>query len=260
MKRRLLSVVPLALLLLGAILAVLLSDGAPGRLTPELSWAPPGPGRLLGSGEGGVDLGLALAHAELRGVVLAAAVSLLGFAVGVPLGCAAAFYEGRFERVVVRICDLLQAFPSFLLAVAVLSSVRTPSRLHIAIVFSVTAWIPFARMSLAETRVLRHAAFVEAARALGQSSTQVLRRHIVPNVLGLSSVQLGATAAALVVSEAALSFVGFGTKDGLSLGSLLDQGVVSMLRAPHVLLAASVAVFVTSFSFMTAGRAFRPPA
>jgi ABC-type dipeptide/oligopeptide/nickel transport system permease subunit len=250
--------VPLSVLLLAALLAVLLSDGTPGRLTPELAWAPPAAGRVLGSGEGGVDLGLALAHAELRGAVLAALVSLLGFGIGVPLGCAAALYEGHFERVVVRVCDLLQAFPSFLLAVAVLSSVRAPSRLHIAIVFSVTAWIPFARMSLAETRVLRNAAFVEAARALGLGRAQVLRKHIVPNVLGLASVQLGATAAALVVSEAALSFVGFGTKDGLSLGSLLDQGVVSMLRAPHVLLAASVAVFVTSFSFMTAGRAFRP--
>jgi peptide/nickel transport system permease protein len=118
-KRRLLPLVPLALLLLGAIFAIVLSEGAPGRLTPELAWAPPGAGRILGSGEGGIDLGLALAHAELRGAVLAALVSLLGFVVGVPLGCAAALYQGRFERVVVRICDLLQAFPSFLLAVAV---------------------------------------------------------------------------------------------------------------------------------------------
>jgi ABC-type dipeptide/oligopeptide/nickel transport system permease subunit len=109
-------------------------------------------------------------------------------------------------------------------------------------------------------RSLRDSAFIEAARALGGDRLRVVFRHLVPNLLGVVAVQLGATAAAVVVSEAALSFVGFGARDGVSLGAVLDQGVSAMLRAPHVLLVGAFSVFATSVSLMIAGRAFDPRA
>ncbi len=87
----------------------------------------------------------------------------------------------------------------------------------------------------------------------------VLGRHVLPNVLGVAAVQLGATGAAIVVSEAALGFVGLGPRDGVSLGSILDQGVAAMLRAPHVLLVGAAAVFVTSAAMLLAGRAIDAP-
>lgn len=235
--------------------AVMLVARAPDRLEPELAWSSPSSARPFGCGEGGVDLLALVAHAELRGVVLAVAVALFGFAFGTPLGAAAAMARGRFERVVDRACDLLQAFPSFLLALAVLSAVRSPSRAHLGFVFAITAWAPFARLALVQTRVLRGAAFVEAAAALGARPASVLVRHVLPNLLGVVAVQLGATGAAIVVSEAALSFVGLGPRDGVSLGSVMDQGVAAMLRAPHVLVVGAVAVFATSASMIVAGRA-----
>jgi len=67
-------------------------------------------------------------------------------------------------------------------------------------------------------------------------------------------VQLGSTAAAVVVSEAALGFVGLGPADGVSLGALIDQGVAAMLRAPHVLAVGTVAVSAASISLLLAGR------
>ena len=114
---------------------------------------------------------------------------------------------------------------------------------------------PFARLALAQTRVLRGAAFVEAAYALGMAPSRVLFRHVVPNLLGVVAVQLGASAAMIVVSEAALAFLGFGPRDGVSLGNVMDQGVAAMLRAPHVLIVGSVAVFLTSGAMLVAGRA-----
>lgn len=248
---------PLGLVLLAA-LAVVLGGRSPSRLVPELAWAAPSGARPLGSGEGGVDLLALVAHAGLRAIVLAVVVALVGFVIGCPLGAAAALARGRFERVVARACDLVQAFPTFLLALTVLSAVRTPSRIHLGFVFVLTAWAPFARLALAQTRVLRDQAFIEAARALGSAEALVVRRHLVPNLLGIVAVQLGGSAAAVVVSEAALSFVGFGPRDGVSLGVVLDQGVSAMLRAPHVLVVGALAVFVTSVSLMVAGRVFDP--
>ncbi|MCW5832746.1 MAG: ABC transporter permease [Labilithrix sp.] len=252
-----LRALPLAIVLAAAALVV---SGArsPSRLEPELSWAPPSWAHPLGCGEGGVDLLALVAHASLRAVLLAACVALVGFVVGCPLGAGAAVRRGRFERGVARACDLVQAFPTFLLALVVLSAVRSPARVHLGLVFVLTAWAPFARLALAQTRVLRDQAFVEAARAIGVTPARVVLRHLVPNLLGVVAVQLGAAAAAVVVSEAALSFVGFGARDGVSLGVVLDQGVSAMLRAPHVLLVGAAAVFVTSVSLMAAGRAFDP--
>ena len=255
--RRALRLLPIALVA-AASFVVTLGARSPTRLFPDLSWAAPDAAHPLGCGEAGVDILALVAHATWRGVLLAASVALVGFALGCPLGAAAGVSRGRLERSVERACDLVQAFPTFLLALVVLSAVRAPTRFHLGVVFALTAWAPFARLSLAQTRVLRDASFVEAARALGGGGARVVAVHLVPNLLGVVAVQLGSTAAAIVVSEAALAFVGFGTRDGVSLGAVLDQGVSAMLRAPHVLLVGAAAVFVTSVSLMIAGRAFDP--
>ena len=131
---------------------------------------------------------------------------------------------------------------------------------HIGAVFALTAWAPFTRLALAQTRVLRDASFVEAAVALGRGRAAVLLKHIMPNVLGVVAVQLGSSGAAMVVSEAALAFVGLGPREGVSLGGVLDQGVAEMLRAPHVLIVGAVAVFATSAAMLVAGRTIARPA
>ncbi len=248
------SLAPLAAIVVASWLAAQLT-GDPARLDPAQAWCAPSSARPLGCGEAGVNLMAMVASGVLRGVALAVVVALVGFLVGTPLGAAAALARGRTERFVERACDLLQAFPSFILALAVLGAVRTPSRVHIGAVFALTAWAPFARLALAQTRVLRDAAFVEAASALGRGRGGILVVHVVPNLLGVVAVQLGSTGAAIVVSEAALAFVGLGPRDGVSLGGVLDQGVAAMLRAPHVLVVGAVAVALTSAAMLIAGRA-----
>ena len=244
-----------ALALVAAACAATLRNVDPTRLAPEDSFRSPTAAHPFGCGEAGVDLLAVVTHGVLRAIVLAAAVAVVGFLVGAPRGALAALRRGAVERFVDRACDLVQAFPSFLLALTVLSAVRTPTRLHLFAVFSLTAWAPFARLALAEGRVLRGAGFVEAARALGRGAAAILRVHVLPNLFGVLAVQLGASAAAVVVSEAALGFVGLVPVGGVSLGALLDQGTAVMLRAPHVLAVGSGSVFATSVCLLLAGRA-----
>jgi len=189
-----------------------------------------------------------------RAVLLAALVAVGGLVVGAPLGILSALRRGMAERALDRTCDLVQSFPSFLLALVVVSAVRVPSRWHLGIVFSLTAWAPFARLALAQTRVLRGASFIEAARALGVRGGRLLLRHVLPSTMGVLAVQLGSTAGAIVVSEAALSFVGLGPRDGVSLGSMLEQGVACMLFAPHVMAVGALAIMATTGSVIAAGR------
>lgn len=247
---------PLLAVALSSAIGALWVREPPGRLHPVLAWSQPTVGRPFGCGEAGVDLLAVVTHAQVSAMLLAGAVALTGWLVGVPLGGAAALARGRFERLAERACDLVQAFPTFILALAVLSAVREPSRTAIGVVFALTAWAPFARLSLAQTRTLRDAAFVEAAVALGRGRLAVLVRHVIPNLLGVAGVQLGSSAAAMVVSEAALAFLGFGPRDGVSLGAVLDQGVASMFLAPHVLVVGAASVFATSTALLVAGRWF----
>lgn len=249
--RHLPRALPLAIVVGCALVGT--TRGSPTRLEPSRAWASPSWAHPLGCGEAGVDLFPFVSHALLRGLALAATVAAVAFVVGTTIGAGAGLRRGVVERIVERACDLLQAFPGFLLAMVVLSAVRAPNRVHLGAVFLLTAWAPFARLALSQTRVLREAAFVSASFALGARGHEILRWHVVPNVLGVGIVQLGATGAAVVVGEAALSFVGLGPSDGVSLGALLDQGVASMLRAPHVLALASAAVFVTSASMLVVG-------
>jgi peptide/nickel transport system permease protein len=251
-----LCLLPLVLL---ATLAALLGLGAaapPGRLDPAAAFGGPSALHPLGAGEAGIDLAAMVSAATLRGLALAISVALVGFVVGTPLGAAAALARGSFERFVARACDLLQAFPTFLFAMAVLSAVRHPTRLSLGVVFASTAWAPFARLALQQTAVLRGSAFVEAAFALGAGRARVVFLHLVPNLLGVVAVQLGSSAAAVLLGEAALSFVGFGPEDGVSLGQLLDQGVVAMLRDPSILVLGAGAITAASASLLVAGRAF----
>jgi peptide/nickel transport system permease protein len=247
-----------ALLLTVVAAAVAFGRGAsPTLMSLELGWAGPSLERPFGSGEAGVDLLALASHAVVRALVLATLVSAFGFLLGAPLGTAAGLARGRIERGVLAICDLVQAFPTFLLALAVLSAVSHPTRLHIGLVFCVTAWAPFARIAAAQARILSDAQFVEAARAIGSARCQVLLRHVFPSLLGPVTVQLGTAAAGVVLSETALGFVGLGPSDGVSLGALLEQATLGMLRAPHVLAVGALTVASLSGALQLASEGLR---
>jgi peptide/nickel transport system permease protein len=240
-----------------AVVSVLQGNHSPTRLTLDLSWAGPSAARPFGSGDAGVDVLGVVTHATLRALGLATSVAAFGFVVGTPLGTTAALRGGALERWTLRAADLVQSFPTFLLALAVLSAVRTPSRLHIGLVFSVGAWAPFARLALVQARGIADAPFVEAARALGATETRVVLDHVLPNVLGPVAVQLGTAAAGVVLGETALGFVGLGPGDGVSLGAILEQGTAGMVRAPHVLVVGALAVMAVSGSLQMASEGIR---
>ena len=256
--------IALALPLLPALCVVALSSAlvlfghsSPTRLTLELSWAPPSAARPFGSGDAGVDVLSIVGYGALRAMALALAVALSGFFIGAPLGTAAALRGGVLERWTLRAADLVQSFPTFLLALAALSAVHTPSRWHMGVVFAIGAWAPFARLSLVQARAIASAPFVEATRALGGTFARALFRHVLPNVLGPVAVQLGGVAAGVVLGETALGFVGLGPPDGVSLGGLLEQGTAGMVRAPHVLVAGALSVMMVSGSLQLASEGVR---
>lgn len=246
-------------LLVLAILSAAVTSACPLPTELQLTRSFEGPSlrHPLGAGEGGVDLWVYSAYATFRALGLAILVASVACVIGVAIGIVAAYLRGKAERIILAACDLVQAFPTFLLALAVLSAVKSPERWHLGVVFSILSWAPFARLTHVLSQTLLYAEFVTAARALGASTAHVAMRHIVPHLVGPLAVQLGATAAGIVLSEASLGFIGLGPSDGISLGNLLEQGTVTMLREPRILWVGSCAIALTSGALQLASEALR---
>jgi peptide/nickel transport system permease protein len=130
-------------------------------------------------------------------------------AIGLVLGLLAGFYGGPTETVIMRLTDLQLAFPFILLALAIVALLR-PSLSTIIVVFTITSWPIYARVVRGSVLVLKAQDFVVAARALGRSELALLARHVAPNTLAPLTVIAFLEVARMILTEAALGFLGLG--------------------------------------------------
>ena len=213
----------------------------------------PSAAHWLGTGDNGIDILSALLH----GARLAAIVGVVVVGVSVTLGTAVGTWAGYYGRlpdhVVTGIADLVPAFPAIVLNIAVLALVAKPGLLHLIIALAVNGWVLYARLARAETLSLREREFVEAARALGMPAHQVMRRHVVPNLLGPLVIQATTGLGVVILAESTLSFLGLGPGKAVSWGALLDQGTSVLLRFPHVALFSGGAIALTVLGFNLMG-------
>jgi len=140
-----------------------------------------------------------------------------------------------------------------LVNMAVLALVARPGVLHLIAALSVTGWVGYARVARAEVLRLREREFVTAARAMGALPARVFFRHVLPNASGPLIVQATFGLGAVVLAEAALSFLGLGPGASASWGALLDQGTAHLLQAPRLAVTAGLAITVTVLGFNLTG-------
>lgn len=216
-------------------------------------YEPPSRAHLLGTGDNGIDILSALLH----GARLAAIVGLIVVGVSVVVGTALGTWAGYFGRmtdhVVTGIADLVQAFPAIVLNIAVLALVARPGLGHLIVALAINGWVLYARLARAETLSLREREFVQAARALGVPTREVLRRHVIPNLTGPLVIQATTGLGVVILAESTLSFLGLGPGKAVSWGALLDQGTSVLLRYPHVALFSGGAIALTVLGFNLAG-------
>jgi peptide/nickel transport system permease protein len=169
----------------------------------------------------------------------------LSLIVGSALGSLAGYRGGRIDHVITGLADLVQAFPSIILNIAILALVAEPGVVHVVLALSASGWVIFMRLSRAETLVLRESDFVQAARLLGAPLHHILGRHVLPNLASALEVQASAALGGAVLAESTLSFLGLGPGVSASWGALLDQGSAVLLRFPHVALIAGGTISIT---------------
>ena len=181
----------------------------------------------------------------------------VGAVIGTLLGLLAGYYQGWWDRIVMRMSDVLFAFPGILLAigiVAILGSGMVNVILAVA-VFSVPA---FARLVRGNVLSLKHQTYIEAVRSIGASDATIMLRHLLPGTVASAVVYLTMRIGTSIITAASLSFLGLGAQPPTpEWGAMLNEARADMLNAPHVALFPSLAIFVTVLAFNLLGDGLR---
>lgn len=182
---------------------------------------------------------------------------LVGALIGTSLGLLAGYFEGWWDRIVMRICDVLFAFPGILLAisiVAVLGSGMANVIMAVAI-FSIPT---FARLVRGNTLSLKRQTYVEAARSLGAGHLTIMLRHIFPGTISSIVVYFSMRIGTSIITAASLSFLGLGAQPPTpEWGAMLNEARADMVIAPHVAIFPSLAIFLTVLTFNLFGDGLR---
>lgn len=213
LRRQPLMAVGLGLVVV-AVLAPVLAPypaGAGNVTHPLETLAAPGRGHPLGTDQLGRDVLTRVLYGARTSLLIVVSVLALSALVGVPLGIVAGATGGWVDDVIMRITDVFLAFPALLLALA-LATVLTPSAEHAALAIAVTWWPWYARLARGSAAAIAGRGYVEAARALGVARWRVLARHVLPNAVPPTIVQLSLDAAGIMLTAAALSFLGRRTR------------------------------------------------
>jgi peptide/nickel transport system permease protein len=240
-----------------ALLGPELVSTSPDEIDLGHAYLTPNATHWLGTTDNGIDLASALVHGARLAAVISLSVVSISLLIGGALGACAGSLGGRFDAAISGLADLVQAFPSVLLNIALLAVVARPGIGHVVLSLSVTGWVLYARLARAEALALREREFVHAARALGMSEARVLLRHVIPNLLSPLVVQATLGFGGAILMESTLSFLGLGPSRAVSWGALLDQGSSVLLRFPHVALITGGAMALTVLAFNLAGDAVR---
>ena len=248
----------LAITLLTALLAPLLPLPDPDatdllqRLAPPLT-----PGHLLGTDALGRDMLSRLLWGTRVSVTVGLCATLLAAVCGTLIGLIAGYAAGRTDSVLMRLIDMIMAFPYILLALAIVA-VLGPGLLNALYAIALVNIPFFARNVRGLTLGLRGRDFIQAAQLSGKNHAQILLTEILPNVLPLIVVTLSTTVGWMILETAGLSFLGLGTQPpDADLGSMLGQGRNQLFIAPHVALVPGAMIFVLVIAFNLLGDGIR---
>jgi peptide/nickel transport system permease protein len=250
----------LLLIVLSALAAPWLApypqDGTTATHATE-SLLAPGGSHLMGTDQVGRDVLSRLLYGGRTSLFIAVVVLFLSAAVGVTLGVIAGYAGGVVRDVIMRVTDVFLAFPALLLSLA-LAVVLQPSVRTAILAIAATWWPWYTRLTASIASSIRSRGYVDAARCLGVAPVRVMLRHVLPNSLTPVLVQLSLDAGGVILTAAALSYLGLGAQEPTSeWGLMVEQGQSLFTTDWWVVTFPGLAILLTAFSFNVLGEGLR---
>jgi peptide/nickel transport system permease protein len=220
-------------------------------------FSPPNLHYLAGTDEYGRDVFSRLLFGSQLSLALGTTATLISMAVGVPLGLIAGYRRGVTDEAVMRVLDVMMAFPPIMLVLLILA-VTPPSLMKTAIAIGVLAVAPIARVTRSVTLDLMSGEFIEAARARGERLRYMLMRELLPNVWPVLMVEASLRVVFAVLLGAVLSFLGFGVQPpAADWGLMISNGRAFVDTAPWISLAPGIAMSITVIGISLVGDGLR---
>lgn len=194
----------------------------------------PSSAHWLGTDSKGVDALSQLFYGARSALQISLVVVAISATIGITVGTTAGWFRGAVDEVLMRIVDVLMAFPGILLNIAVVATVARPGLGVMIAALCINGWVGYARVARGETLGLRERDFVLAAVAVGSSNRRVMFRHLIPNLMGPALVQMSFGFGAVILIEATLSFLGLGPNVDYTWGAMLEQGTTFLWREGFV--------------------------
>ena len=191
---------------------------------------------------------------SLSSVLLLVAVI---FVIGTTLGVLAGYFGGKVDVVIMRVADMMISFPGMILAIAI-AGILGGSLINAIIALTVVTWTKYARLARSMVLKVKKRDFVEAAIVNGGTSTHILWKHILPNILPLMVITAASDIGAMMMELAGLSFLGFGSQPPApEWGLMLNEGRQQLQTAPWLMIFPGLAIFITVVIFNLWGDALR---
>lgn len=251
------SLVVLALILLTAVVGPLLAPYDP--LKPDFMALSQGPSakHWFGTDQLGRDVFSRVLHGAGYSISIGLLSVALGLVLGAVMGLVAGFVGGRVDAWLMRVVDVLLAFPGILLAILIVS-IFGSSYVNVVVALAFFSVPTFARIARASTLSIRNLDYIQAAEALGVHPLRIMFRHILPNATAPLVVYSTLRCASAILGGAALSFLGLGVAPPTpEWGLMIAQAREALRSAPHIMLFPGLAIFLTVLAVNILGDALR---
>ncbi|WP_326537537.1 ABC transporter permease [Pseudorhodoferax sp.] len=247
------GLVILATVVFVALFAGHLFPGDPLDMVAQpLLWPGQDASALLGSDSLGRDVAAGVAHGARVSLAVGAVAALIALSIGVLVGALGGYFGGWLDDVLVRLTELVQTVPTFLLVIVIVA-IGQPSVQVIVLAIGLASWPVIARLVRAEFRALRESEFVLAARSQGFGDGWIILREILPNALPPVVVTTSVLVATAILQESALSFLGMGDPNVVSWGSMIGEGRELLRTAWYLSAVPGLAIVLSVLSLNLVG-------
>ena len=218
----------------------------------------PQPGHPFGLDEDGRDLLTQVVYGARVSLAVSLSSVFFSAGIGILLGLAAGWFGGRCDQAFIFLTDIVMAFPSILLIIALAAFQREGGIVSLVLILSVVGWVSYARIVRGQVLSLKERGFVLAAVGSGASLPRIWVRHLLPNLFAPLVVNATFGMAGIIIAESTLSFLGLGLPPNVpSWGRLLDQGVQYLLIAPHLSIFPGIGIASLVLGFNLLGDGLR---